>query len=52
MLSFMPMPWEGSPLGAHARRPPQRQLGMEVDCRTCDAEGEDHRGAHAAMDLG
>jgi Protein of unknown function (DUF3565) len=42
-------PWEDRPW---VLRPKgcQRQLGVEVDCSTCDAEEQDHRGAHAAMD--
>jgi hypothetical protein len=44
-------PWEDRPWVLRPKGR-QRQLGMEVDCSTCDAEGEDHRGAHAAMDLG
>jgi hypothetical protein len=44
-------PWEDRPwvLAPEGR---QRLLGMEVDCSTCDAEGEDPRGTHTAMDLG
>ena len=42
-------PLDPSPRPGDARC---RRLGMEVDCRTCGAEGHGHRGAHAAMDLG
>ena len=41
-LRHMP-PWEDCPW-VLTREGRQRQLGIEVDCRTCNAEEDDRRG--------